>query len=228
VSSATRCNNKPPPRCNRVVPFGDIEATGCRGTLMGNRGDLAGRNGTVSVKWRLKRWITCTLEEVGGRRVAFDSPGRYTPLFFADEAVSLAAGHRPCARCRRNSYEHFRDRWRAAHGLPDDAHISATEIDDILHAARIDSDGRKVTHEARLADLPDGVFLTISGAPRKAFLLWSGCVHPWSHEGYGEPQLLPPQTVVTTITPKPIIGVIRSGYRPSATVRSMLDGYLHL
>lgn len=218
MSSATRCNGNPSPRRNRVVPFGDIEATGCRGTLMGNRGDLQGKDGTPSVKWRLKRWITCTLEEINGHRVAFDRPGFYTPLFFADEAVSLAAGHSPCARCRRNSYEHFRDRWRAAHGLPDDAHISATEIDDILHAARIDSDGRKVTHEARLADLPDGVFLTIADAPREALLLWRGYGLPWSHQGYGEPKLIPPHTVVTALTPKPIIRAIQAGYTPSTAL----------
>lgn len=27
------------------------------------------------------------------------SPGLYTELFFLDEAVALAAGHRPCAEC---------------------------------------------------------------------------------------------------------------------------------
>ena len=28
-------------------------------------------------------------------------PGRYTELFFLDEATAYAAGHRPCAECRR-------------------------------------------------------------------------------------------------------------------------------
>lgn len=53
------------------------------------------------------------------------SPGRYTELFFLDEATALAAGHRPCAECRRPRFDAFRRAWRAAFGtLP-----RATEID---------------------------------------------------------------------------------------------------
>lgn len=32
------------------------------------------------------------------------SPGRYTELFFLDEATALAAGHRPCAKCQRERF----------------------------------------------------------------------------------------------------------------------------
>ena len=37
-------------------------------------------------------------------------PGRWTALFFHDEAVALAAGHRPCALCRRAAYQRYRER----------------------------------------------------------------------------------------------------------------------
>ncbi len=43
-------------------------------------------------------------------------PGLYTPLFFHDEAVALAAGHRPCAECRQDRYDGFLDRWEAVTG----------------------------------------------------------------------------------------------------------------
>ena len=58
-------------------------------------------------------------------------PGRFTELFFLDEATALAAGHRPCALCRRADYEHLR-----ACGLS--RARGADAIDDRLHAERLD------------------------------------------------------------------------------------------
>ena len=40
-----------------------------------------------------------------------DEPRLYTELFFLDEAVALAAGHRPCAECRRDDYVRFQAAW---------------------------------------------------------------------------------------------------------------------
>ena len=39
------------------------------------------------------------------------APGRYTELFFLDEATALAAGHRPCFECRRTDAQHFAEAW---------------------------------------------------------------------------------------------------------------------
>jgi methylphosphotriester-DNA--protein-cysteine methyltransferase len=50
-----------------------------------------------------KTWITCALS-FRDRRVVQWAPNHDTPLFFLDEAVALAAGHRPCAECRRGSH----------------------------------------------------------------------------------------------------------------------------
>jgi hypothetical protein len=36
-------------------------------------------------------------------------PNRLTWLFFRDEAIAFAAGHRPCALCRRASCNDYRD-----------------------------------------------------------------------------------------------------------------------
>jgi hypothetical protein len=38
------------------------------------------------------------------------TPGHYTELFFLDGATALAAGHRPCAQCRRDRFNAFRSR----------------------------------------------------------------------------------------------------------------------
>jgi len=40
----------------------------------------------------------------------------WTELFFLDEAVALAAGHRPCFFCRRTAAEAFRTAWSKAKG----------------------------------------------------------------------------------------------------------------
>src|SRR5262249_7056734 len=87
------------PRQNRVSPFGDIVATPERGTFMGNRGVLHDAEGRIRRAWQLKRWIVCMLEFRGRKRQVM-TPGRYTELFFLDEATALAAGLRPCAECR--------------------------------------------------------------------------------------------------------------------------------
>lgn len=198
------------PRRNRLTPFGDIEATPHRGNLMGNRGDLHAPDGTVCRTWMLRRWISCTLRSPTGGRVTFDTPGCYTPLFFADEATALAAGHRPCASCRRPEYEAFRAGWQNAFGKKP----SAVEMDDVLHQARIDATGHKVTFIASLRDLPDGVFVAGERSPGTAFLVRAGSLHPWSHAGYGQPVHMPGNRPVKVLTPAPIVGILRTSAFP--------------
>jgi hypothetical protein len=94
------------PRQNRVTPFGDIIATPDRGTLMGNRGVLHDGEGRIRRMWQVKRWIVCVLEFRSRKRTVM-TPGRYTELFFLDEATALAAGHRPCAECRHTCFLAF-------------------------------------------------------------------------------------------------------------------------
>ena len=47
--------------------------------------------------------MICQLE-FNGRKQELVHPNRYTQLFFLDEAVGLAAGHRPCGECRRSAH----------------------------------------------------------------------------------------------------------------------------
>ena len=170
-----------------MTSFGTIEASPHRGRYFGNRGDLHRADGTLGRNWRVGRWITCTLEDRNGYRVTFDRPGSYYPLFFADEAVALAAGHHPCAQCRRDDFLCFCAYWRQAHGLPTDRCVSADEIDRALHPARIDRNNRQVARTVPLGDLPDGTFVTPSDAPEVPFLPWEDSLHPWSHGGYAPP-----------------------------------------
>jgi hypothetical protein len=89
-------------------------------------------------------------------------PGRFTELFFLDEATALAAGHRPCALCRREDYARFAELWRERH--PRDR--GADAIDARLHAERVEGDTRaRRLHDADLDDIPDGAFVLRDGAP---------------------------------------------------------------
>ena len=203
------------PRRNRVTPFGTLEATTARGAFMGNRGDLHGADGAIRRDARpdVVRRICCTLAEGPAGPVRFDTPGRYTPLFFTDEAVALAAGHRPCARCRRPAFERFVAAWRRAHGIDDDAAIRADEIDRALDAARRRAETGEY-RRAAVADLPDGVFVVRDGASEVPYLVVAGRLHRWRWQGY-DPAVTPEaEETVGLLTPAPLIAVLRAGYRP--------------
>src|SRR5215472_8961722 len=149
------------PLQNRVGPSGDILAVTARGTFMGNRGGaIHNEKREIVRQYASRRWIACVLEFKGRRRTVM-SPNRYTELFFLDEAVALAAGHRPCAECRRARFKEFSSAWQAWSGV----RHRAQEMDSDLHAARIDSRRRKVTFDASLDSLPDGCFVELDGAP---------------------------------------------------------------
>jgi hypothetical protein len=89
------------PLQNRVTPFGDIVAIPQRGMFTGNRGIIHDPATRILLKkrWATKAWLTC-LCDFKGRRRAVMGGRSWTELFFLDEAVALAAGHRPCFFCR--------------------------------------------------------------------------------------------------------------------------------
>ncbi len=195
------------PLQNRVLPTGEIVAHPARGTLMGNRGILHDADRRLGIaRWRHPHWIACALEFRGRQRVPM-SPGRWTELFFLDEAVACAAGHRPCAECRRGDYRRFQAAWAAGTGLPCDAGT----IDRALHKARVTRDRRQLRHQAPLPGLPQGTFVLWQDRPH---LIGPAGLHPYAPAGYG-PALPMPQTTVTVLTPAPMVAALRAGYAPA-------------
>ena len=194
------------PRPNRVTPYGALVAVPGRGLLMGNRGILHDANGRIVRAAQGRRWITCALE-FRGRRRAVMRPGSYTELFFLDEAVALAAGHRPCAECRWTDYQRFRAAWATAmgRGMP-----SADDMDHALHTDRLGDAATRRTYTADVADLPDGVYVDVEG---RAWLLLGARMLAWSHGGYVDSR---PRRggAVSVITPRATVRVLRAGYRP--------------
>lgn len=200
------------PLQNRVTPFGEIVAHPARGLFLGNRGvlhDEAKRLGAA--RWRMPHWVTCVLD-FKGRRRAVMTPRRYTELFFLDEAVALAAGHRPCAECRRADYNRFRAAFAAAHERTD--RVYAREMDAVLHPARVERGTRaQIRYRHDLADLPDGTFVRLDEAPDTALLVLGERLLPYDFERYGPARPRPGGTV-TVLTPAPSVAVLAAGYRP--------------
>src|SRR5580700_5942822 len=132
---APRAVTKLVPLQNRVTPFGEIVAIPQRGIFTGNRGiihDPATKT-LLNKRWASKAWLVCACDYQGRRREVM-SGRSWTELFFLDEAVALAAGHRPCFLCRRGAASAFRAAWAAAMGA---AEPSAAYIDAVLRRERM-------------------------------------------------------------------------------------------
>jgi hypothetical protein len=183
------------PLQNRVTPRGELIAVPARGMFMGNRGRLHdGRKRVVRHADGIL-WIVCLLDFKRRRREVM-APNSYTELFFLDEAVALAAGHRPCAECRRPSYRAY---------LEAVDMTGAPELNDRLRAAR---DASRAS--AEVTALPDGVFIDMAG---EAMLKWQGALHRWTPDGYVDP--VDATGVALVITPELSVTALRNGYRPT-------------
>jgi hypothetical protein len=193
------------PARNRVTPLGDIEAIPLRGAWTGNRGIL--HSGREIVRFHASDlWITCALEFRGRWREQWQ-PHRYTYLYFHDEAVSFAAGHRPCAECRRESYLAYRAAW--AEGLGVEV-PSAKAMNQRLHDERIvRRTHRRRLHELPWAELPDGAFVLLDSSP--AVVVGERLVE-WTREGYRRRLARPPAGTAEVITPPATVAALRAGY----------------
>jgi hypothetical protein len=196
------------PARNRVSPLGEIIAVPGRGAWMGNRGRLhegeGGRAAREIVRnHQHKTWITCALS-FRGRRVAQWDPNRYTPLFFLDEAVALAAGHRPCAECRRRSYNVYRRLWAETHG---GAMPYAKDMDTQLHRERTGGPD----HRAEWDSLPDGVFVLTDCGPA---VVVGDRLAVWNRHdnAYGDELARPNTGAAIVITAPSSVEIIRAGY----------------
>jgi hypothetical protein len=200
----------PSPLQNRVMPTGEIVAHPSRGLLMGNRGCIHGTDRRLgNSRWRTKMWISCVLVWRDVRRDVMP-PGRWTALFFLDEATALAAGHRPCGYCRRADHLAFGEAWRVGQGL--DKRLRACEMDSVLHAERVDRRTRRqLTTPAVVGDLPAGSMASFAGRPA---LVDGEHLLPWSFAGYGARIPVPAGTLVEVLTPPSIVEALRAGYAP--------------
>jgi hypothetical protein len=195
------------PRQNRVTPLSELIATPARGLVYGNRGCLHDDAGRIRRRFNGRRWIACRLEFKDWQRTALLQPGRFTELFFLDEATAFAAGHRPCALCRREDYNRFLDSWRSLHPTQQDADAMDTQ----LHTERVEPDTRAQRHhEAEIDRLPDGTFVMHGDHPH---LVLDDNLREWSPAGYTARVPRPAEGGVRVITPPSLVAVLRAGWQ---------------
>jgi hypothetical protein len=230
------------PLQNRVTPLGDIVATPHRGLLTGNRGiihDPATRT-LLNRRWTNQAWIVCVCEFRGRRRDVMGTRS-WTELFFLDEAVALAAGHRPCFFCRRDAANAFRAAWADGHNVKNPR---ASDIDTVLHRERLSGRARAFSSEvdtgsreenasnqkirARLRfnqkgarpkqihDLPSPPDMLPDGAMVQfgidSFVIVGGRARLWSFAGYGPATRVPGEAKL--LTPPSTLRALSAGYRP--------------
>jgi len=183
------------PLRNRVTPLGELIAHPARGLVYGNRGCLHDDQGRIRRRWGTKRWIACRLEFRGWHRAPLMQPGKFTELFFLDEATAFAAGHRPCALCRREDYRRFGELWAELHP----GQVGADAIDAQLHAERLAGPRERAP--------VDGAFVLEEGVP---WLVLGGRLRRWTPGGYAEARPMPQR--VTVITPPSLVEVLRRGW----------------
>lgn len=217
---------------NRVSPFGELFASPARGTLMGNRG---GRIHTDEQKlttrrWASQQWICCVLDFKNRQREVW---GRYyTELFFLDEVTAFAAGHRPCFECRRKDAERFaalfyeaelhsvrprasgdpalHSRLRGNERSKGQRRASATAMDTVLHAERLNGKAKRL-HHLPVDTLPDGAMISLNG---EALAMRGNHMLPWTPAGYGAPRPRPRGIDVDVLTPPAMLAVLVRGYAP--------------
>ncbi len=187
-----------------MSPFGELLAVPDRGLVYGNRGCLHDATGAIRRHHNGRRWIACRLRFRGWHRHPLLQPGRFTELFFLDEATAFAAGHRPCALCRREDYLRFGEIWARLHG-----ERGADAIDVRLHSERWD--GQRQRHRtAPLDRLPDGALIVRDD---EAWLVCGEVLLRWTPAGYVQRAARPKRHQATVITPLSLLAVLGSGWR---------------
>ena len=143
-------------------------------------------------------------------------PGRYTELFFLDEATAFAAGHRPCFECQRDRFREFAEAWVAGNPHRTEAEtIGATELDEQLHADRLIGRAGKSSFRALAGELPDGTMVVSpDGDEIGASLLQDGRLRPWTPSGYGRRKKVGPGTTLEVLTPASVVHAFASGFIP--------------
>jgi hypothetical protein len=195
------------PLRNRVTPLSELIAVPDRGLVYGNRGCMHDAAGQIRRPYGVLRWIACRLEFRGWQRGPLLQPGKFTELFFLDEATALAAGHRPCALCRRADYNRFLDVWSDLH--PDIR--GADPIDVQLQAERWDvARRRRRLHQSRVERLPDGAVILRGDEP---WVVVGAELLRWTPGGYTD-RVGRRRGTATLVTPPSLVALLSSPREP--------------
>jgi hypothetical protein len=180
--------------------------------VIGNRGVLHDDHGAIIGQFASKAWLACSPSRKPHHpKRPLAAPGRYTLLFFLDEATALAAGHRPCWTCRRPDFHRFLGAWARGNLLGVES-SSVAAVDDRLQRQRITVRDRKVTFKAAIDQLPDGCMVAMGDAE---YLILGPYLYHWSPTGYTERIARPAALKVQVLTPRSTVAALVAGYVPA-------------
>lgn len=212
------------PRRNRVDPWGDLHSVPDRGMFTGNRGCLLGDDRQLRRHHRGSLWITC-LTSYRDWNHPLDSPRVWTPLFFLDDAVALAAGHRPCGLCRRVDYLAYQR--GVSQGGAADQLVLAGELNRRLQGERLRRPQRggvrrgrgpwlerardRIVWSAQADSLPAGVVVIAGNS--EPHLLTKRALQPFSFGGWGHAIARPTGGQLRVLTPPTSVAALSAGYQ---------------
>ena len=181
----------------------------------GNRGCLVDDTGRVSRHHRGRLWIVCVTSYKDWRS-PLNRPGRWTPIFFLDDAVALAAGHRPCGLCRRDDYLSYREAVRRGRGIA--GLVLATDLNRMLAAERLARGsglaraGDRKLWVGSIDDLADGVVIVADDGDRPLLVLGENLME-FRFGGWVNPVPRPGGEKVRVLTPPTSAIALANGYR---------------
>lgn len=178
---------------------------------MGNRGIIHDpvTKTLLNSRWQHQAWVCCRLAFKNFQHPVM-GPRTYTELFFLDEVTALAAGHRPCAYCRRVDFNAFKAAWLRGKGVDSSAFVAMKHIDRELHRDRVSRKRVQIRYQAPLESLPDGTMVSDSAC---IYLVWEHKLYRWSESHY-DTAITKSLGTVTVLTPRSIVAALSAGYVP--------------
>jgi hypothetical protein len=174
----------------------------------GNRGCLVDDQGRIARHHRGDLWIIC-VPRYREWRHPLDAPGTWTPIFFLDDAVALAAGHRPCGLCRRADYLAYREAVALSDAVQLNRRLARERL---LRGRGLERDADRITWSARLETLPDGVVIVDAG--RSPSLVIGDRLMTFTFAGWAQPRRRPLGGTVNVLTPPTSVSALRNGFEP--------------
>jgi hypothetical protein len=182
--------------------------------FLGNRGCLVDDDRRMVRHHLGQLWIICVLSYKDWKS-PLDKPRHWTPLFFLDDAVALAAGHRPCGLCRHHDHLAYREGVRVGLGL--ERFPSATDLNRMLAKERLSRgrgmsrSGDRILWDAQLPDLPDGTVIVEEAQP---LLVTGGQLLQFSWDGWLDTGTEVTRRQAKVLTPPTSVLALSHGYRP--------------
>ena len=173
-------------------------------------------------------WITCVLKYKDWKS-PLSAPRHWTPLFFLDDAVALAAGHRPCGLCRPTAYRAYKDAVSKARNT--NVPLGATDLNRSLAAERL-KPGRGLKRSTDRKPWAENIDCLPSGAvivddSKRACLVMPDELRAFDFGGWMAPEPRPVDQPVMVLTPPTSVAALSFGFQPLLHPSAILHRPVH-